>query len=150
MIENIPQKENSSNSNSILIFAIIILLIGFGALVYFKKRNKNKKSNADLIKIGQFQFDQKAMLLLLKTQSIELSGKESDILFLLFSNENKTLEREYILNIVWGDDGDYVGRTLDVFISKLHKKLEPDSSLKIINIRGVGYKFVINLRIVKP
>ncbi|MBK9591743.1 MAG: winged helix-turn-helix domain-containing protein [Crocinitomicaceae bacterium] len=56
-----------------------------------------------------------------KKQSIELSSKEADLLFLLFSNENKTLERAYILNLVWGDEGDYVGRTLDVFVSKLRK-----------------------------
>tara|TARA_B110000046_G_C13004434_1_gene403715 strand:- start:1725 stop:1979 length:255 start_codon:yes stop_codon:yes gene_type:complete len=84
------------------------------------------------------------MTLTLKAQSIELSSKESDLLCLLSSNENKTLKREYILNVVWGDEGDYVGRTLDVFISKLRKKLEADSSLKIVNIRGVGYRFVIN------
>ena len=55
---------------------------------------------------------------------------------------NTTVERDVILNMVWGDEGDYVGRTLDVFISKLRKKLEADSSVKIVNIRGVGYKLV--------
>jgi len=58
---------------------------------------------------------------------------------------NTTVEREVILNIVWGDEGDYVGRTLDVFISKLRKKLEVDSSIKIVNIRGVGYKLVTDV-----
>ena len=53
------------------------------------------------------------------------------------------LEREVILKTVWGDDGDYIGRTLDVFISKLRKKLEANTNLKIVNIRGVGYKLVI-------
>jgi DNA-binding response OmpR family regulator len=48
------------------------------------------------------------------------------------------------LNKVWGDEGDYIGRTLDVFISKLRKKLEADSSIKIVNIRGVGYKLVMD------
>ena len=100
--------------------------------------------NLDVIDIGQFQFDKKGLTLKLKMQSIELSSKEADLLFLLYTNENKTLKRDYILKVVWGDDGDYVGRTLDVFISKLRKKLDADSSLKIINIRGVGYRFVIN------
>jgi len=44
---------------------------------------------------------------------------------------------------VWGDQGDYVGRTLDVFISKLRKKLEADTNVRIVNIRGVGYKLVL-------
>ena len=99
---------------------IIILLI---ATLYFRKRKQNAKTNRDLIRIGRFQFDQKEMTLELEAQSITLSAKESDLLYLLFSNENKTLERAYILKVVWGDDGDYVGRTLDVFISKLRKKL---------------------------
>ena len=62
---------------------------------------------------------------------------------LLYQKANTTVERDIILNKVWGDEGDYVGRTLDVFISKLRKKLETDSTIKIVNIRGVGYKLVI-------
>ncbi len=84
------------------------------------------------------------MVLTTREHSTQLSGKEADLLFLLLSNENKTLEREHILEVVWGDQGDYVGRTLDVFISKLRKKLQADPSLKIINIRGVGYRFVMS------
>ncbi|MDB4089400.1 winged helix-turn-helix domain-containing protein [Flavobacteriales bacterium] len=83
------------------------------------------------------------MTLSLNKEFTELSGKESDLLFLLYSNENKTLKREYILQEIWGDEGSYIGRALDVFISKLRKKLEADSSIKIVNIRGVGYKMVI-------
>jgi DNA-binding response OmpR family regulator len=84
------------------------------------------------------------MVLFLKAKTIELSSKESELLLLLFSHKNKTLEREFLLHVIWGDEGDYVGRTLDVFISKLRKKLEADPSLKIVNIRGVGYRFVVS------
>jgi len=127
------------------IFLLMILLFVLGLLLYFKRKNNDRESlNPHLINIGQYQFDQKGMILTLKAQSIDLSSTESDLLYLLFSNENKTLEREYILKMVWGDSGDYVGRTLDVFISKLRKKLEADESLKIINVRGVGYRFVMN------
>tara|TARA_R110002072_G_scaffold117071_11_gene247868 strand:- start:485 stop:1354 length:870 start_codon:yes stop_codon:yes gene_type:complete len=126
------------------IYLLLPLLFGGGIVIYLIKRKKKQKLKAELITIGLFQFDQKRMTLSLKAQSIELSTKESDLLLLLFSNENKTLERAYILNHIWGDEGDYVGRTLDVFISKLRKKLEADPSLKIINVRGVGYRFVVN------
>jgi LPXTG-motif cell wall-anchored protein len=142
-LEPTSSKKSTSNSNLYFIIGALLLTTGIGVFIYVKRRKKPQKTNSDLIQIGQFQYDQKSMLLLLKAQSIELSSKESDLLFLLFSNENKTLEREYILKVVWGDEGDYVGRTLDVFVSKLRKKLEADASLKIINIRGVGYKFVI-------
>jgi len=136
--------ENPLSSLWIYMYAIITLIIVACVLIYIKRRKKSTKLKPGLINIGKYQFDKKGMILRLKAQSIDLSSKESDLLFLLFSNENKTLEREYILNHIWGDDGNYVGRTLDVFISKLRKKLEADSSLKIINIRGVGYRFVIN------
>lgn len=126
------------------IYLLMPLLLGGGVVVYLIKRKGKQLLESELISIGQFQFDQKRMILNLKAQSIELSAKEADLLFLLYSNENKTLERAYILNHIWGDEGDYVGRTLDVFISKLRKKLEADSSLKIINVRGVGYRFVVN------
>ncbi len=113
-------------------------------MLFLIKKKRRPKQSGDVVNIGLFQFDQKGMRLNLKAQSIELSSKETDLLYLLFTNENKTLEREYILNVVWGDEGDYVGRTLDVFISKLRKKLEADSNVKIINVRGVGYRFVVS------
>ena len=121
---------------------LIILLLLFGVIAFFIIKKK-QSSNTDKITIGQFYFDQKNMTLNLKAQSIELSAKESDLLLLLFNNESKTLERGYILNQIWGDEGDYVGRTLDVFISKLRKKIAADPNLKIINVRGVGYRFTL-------
>ncbi|MBL7897789.1 MAG: winged helix-turn-helix domain-containing protein [Crocinitomicaceae bacterium] len=146
--------ENNSPSSSDITekkssgFYFLLLILPIGIVVYLvlKPKKKNQtKTNSDLIQIGQFQFDQKKMILHHhKTESAELSGKESELLLLLYSNENKTLEREFILKQVWQDSGEYVGRTLDVFISKLRKKLEADPNLKIINIRGVGYKFVIS------
>ncbi|RKE94972.1 winged helix-turn-helix domain-containing protein [Ichthyenterobacterium magnum] len=142
--KNTYAEERIKSSGLNYIYVIIALIIVICVIFYRSIRNRSAKLNPDLINIGQYQFDKKGMILTLKAQSIGLSSKESDLLFLLFSNENKTLEREYILNIVWGDEGDYVGRTLDVFISKLRKKLEADSSLKIINVRGVGYRFVMN------
>jgi len=63
---------------------------------------------------------------------------------LLHASANSTIERDVILNAVLGDDGDYAGSTLDVFILKLRKKLETDESLTIVNIRGVGYNLIMN------
>ena len=147
IIENhtiVQPTEKSLSSAFNYMYALLALILIVGFIVYFRRRKGSLKLKSDFINIGQYQFDQKGMLLILKAQTVELSSKESDLLYLLASNENKTLEREYILNVVWGDAGDYVGRTLDVFISKLRKKLEADATVKIINIRGVGYRFVIN------
>lgn len=62
---------------------------------------------------------------------------------MLFLHLNETLERELLLNAIWSDEGSYIGRTLDVYISKLRKKLECDEKIKILNVRGIGYRLVI-------
>ncbi|WP_417610994.1 winged helix-turn-helix domain-containing protein [Owenweeksia hongkongensis] len=119
---------------------IIITVLWF----YFRKNPGSRSENPNMISLGTFDFDTLNMVLLHQGQKTELTSKESDLLLLLYNSANSTLDRDTILNRVWGDEGDYVGRTLDVFISKLRKKLEGDTNLKIVNVRGVGYKLILN------
>lgn len=136
--------QESSNLSTIIYSLLGMLLLA--SIFYFsfrKKRMSIEAFNPEWIVIGEYYFDKKNMKLIHKGVVEDLSGKELDLLELFYINKNKTLEREYILNAVWNDEGDYIGRTLDVSISKLRKKLKKDSNLKIINIRGVGYRFVI-------
>lgn len=118
---------------------VIITVLWF----YFRKEEKAVVPNEGSIALGLYSFDVINMNLIRNGKKTELTSKECDLLNLLLSNANETLERDIILNKVWGDEGDYVGRTLDVFISKLRKKLEADPTLKIVNVRGVGYKLVV-------
>lgn len=122
----------------------ILLLIPVGLLFLVWKRKRKSPIDPDLIIVGKYQFDKRNMTLSLESSKVELSAKEADLLFVLYSSVNATLKREEILQKVWGDEGDYIGRTLDVFISKLRKKLEADPNVKIINSRGIGYKLVLN------
>ncbi len=123
------------------VFGDVSLMVSF---FLWKRRNKST-GDPNLIPLGEYHFDKRNTELLIEHQRIELTGKEADLLLLLYNAVNTTVEREVILNMVWGDEGDYVGRTLDVFISKLRKKLKADSSVKIVNIRGVGYKLVMDV-----
>lgn len=135
-------------------YSLIAVPIGsafafIGLLVYFRRRRRiavsaNAVIDSGSVLIGDTRFDQKNMLLVRGKERIELSSKESDLLSLLYTHVNQTIEREHILKVVWGDEGDYIGRTLDVFVSKLRKKLEADPRVKIVNIRGIGYKFIVN------
>lgn len=122
----------------------LLLVIGFSA--YFLQRTPPGNKNPDLILIGASQFDERNRVLSFAGQNTELSNKEAELLSLLHMHVNKVIEREAILQNVWGDEGDYIGRTLDVFISKLRKKLRADESVKIENVRGVGYKLVVEAR----
>ena len=141
-----PTAETSENTqfgdNSSV--ALVVLAL-FGLLLFFRSfRRKKRTSNPNMIQIGNFQFDKKNMELLHGKDKSELTSKESDLLYLLYSSANNTINRETILKDVWENESEYVGRTLDVFISKLRKKLESDTSVKIVNVRGVGYKMVLN------
>lgn len=136
--ENRDDDENSS--------LFITIAIGFAILVLTLltvRRRPSKYQDPNDIKLGEFLFKKKSMELLFKQERIELTGKEAHLLQILSASVNDTVKREDLLKAVWGDDGGYVGRTLDVFISKLRKKLELDSKVRIVNIRGIGYKLVL-------
>lgn len=136
--------EYESGDESIGSFLMIPMFLLFGVIAFIWKKKQEPINNPNLIAIGDFRFDTRNTALSLNNETIALSHKEADLLSLLYTSVNVTLEREAILKAVWGDEGDYVGRTLDVFISKLRKKLEGDESVKITNVRGVGYKLIVD------
>lgn len=127
----------------------LLLLIGALALgglafvIHNKRRRPAPNEDPNLIRIGEFLFNPRNMELSFKNERVRLTSKEADLLQLLSASPNDTVARETILATVWGDEGDYVGRTLDVFVSKLRKKLEADANVRIVNIRGVGYRLVV-------
>jgi hypothetical protein len=136
--------ETKKAQTEVIVLVLLLVAVVISLLLYYRKRRTDDTGNSHLIKIGNYQFDQRNMELSFDNQKVELTGKEADLLFLLHKSANHTLERDEILKNVWGDEGDYIGRTLDVFISKLRKKLEADQNIRILNIRGVGYKMVLN------
>ena len=128
---------------SLWIAGLIGLVISIALRWWFFMRAKEKKVDPNIISIGSSVFDKKNMHLSYNDQKIELSHKEAELLYLLHTSANTPVKRQVLLSQIWGDDGDYIGRTLDVFISRLRKKLQVDSTVKIVNIRGVGYKLVM-------
>ncbi|MDZ7775795.1 MAG: response regulator transcription factor [Bacteroidales bacterium] len=94
-------------------------------------------------RIGKYTFDPNNMTLNNKEQSRVLTKKEAALLRLLAENKNKLLTREHALNTIWGDDDYFIGRSMDVFITKLRKYLSDDPSVKIVNVHGTGSKLEI-------
>jgi len=91
--------------------------------------------------LGSIKFDAENYVLnYADGEEKKLTKKEAKILLLLVQHMNKVLPRDIVLNSVWGQDDYFVGRSLDVFITKLRKYLKPDESVKINNIHGVGFK----------
>lgn len=100
---------------------------------------------ATTFELGKIIFDSENFKLIYPDQEEKkLTKKEAKILHLLVQNKNKVLTRDIVLNTVWGQDDYFVGRSLDVFITKLRKYLKEDERVTINNIHGVGFKLEID------
>ena len=88
-------------------------------------------------------FDSKNRKLILNKNTIDLTGTEARVLLIFALSPNETIARSRLQKEIWEDEGVIVGRSLDMFISKLRKKLEVDPNIKIVVIRGKGYKLEI-------
>lgn len=105
---------------------------------------KRLQKTVDEIQIGAYNFNFPRQLLKYKNEKeIRLTHREAHLLFHLSKNRNKVLDRSYILEKLWGQDDFFTARSMDVFITKLRKKLKDDSTIQILNVRGYGYKMVV-------
>jgi len=99
---------------------------------------------SSIIDIGKYTFNfPKQQLLFNDEKPEQLTHREAHLLFHLVKNKNRVLDRSVILNKLWGTDDFFSARSMDVFITKLRKKLKKDDSIKIINVRGFGYKLTV-------
>lgn len=94
-------------------------------------------------KIGAYLYDVENQVLSFKEKAKTLTKKEAQILKLLYKYKNQVISREIILKGVWGQDDYFVGRSLDVFITKLRKYFNDDPGIVISNLHGVGFKFEV-------
>lgn len=95
---------------------------------------------SDLLVIGAYTFDPANFQLCLNEDCRKLTKKEADLLKLLCEHRNRVIERDLIANMVWGDDSYFVGRSMDVFITRLRKYLTEDDRVQINNVHGVGFR----------
>ena len=97
----------------------------------------------NLFNLGSIVFDTEARRLSVNDTIIDLTKTETRVLRIFAMAPNEAIERSRLQKEIWEDEGIIVGRSLDMFISKLRKKLESDPSIKISVIRGKGYKLEI-------
>ncbi|MES2276386.1 MAG: winged helix-turn-helix domain-containing protein [Bacteroidota bacterium] len=127
-----------------------IPLLAFVGLLLFrsaKTRNRNEVT-ADAtepeLKIGNTLLNVQKRQLITGQVTTALTAKECKLLLIFAQSPNITIERSRLQKEIWEDEGVIVGRSLDMFISKLRKKLESDTALQLVNIHGTGYKLKIS------
>lgn len=101
------------------------------------------QKTSNILTLGDYTFDfPKQTLQFKEDDTIQLTHREAHLLFHLIKNKNQVLDRSLILNKLWGNDDFFNARSMDVFITKLRKKLNADDTIQILNVRGFGYKLI--------
>lgn len=119
------------------------LVLRIEAILRRTKGTVEDPRSREVFTIGSYTFDHRNLLLKHPDEERKLTKKEADVLRLLCMHRDQVLPRELVLNMVWGDDTYFLGRSLDVFISRLRKYLKLDPSVQIMNVHGVGFKFQV-------
>lgn len=138
-------------SIGILLVAVTFFIVRSKKLtpipVQHQDQRITKESFPELLALGKFLFDVKGQRLLLGSEVISLTDKECKILELLNKSFSELLTRETLMQKIWIDEGVITGRSLDMFVSKLRKKLSSDPELRITNVHGKGY--MLEMQILK-
>jgi DNA-binding winged helix-turn-helix (wHTH) protein len=139
-------KAASLSSKQTLLYFLIF--VGFFLLILGFRKRKHASiiegNNDKYTKIGHFKFYPEQNKLVKEAIEISLSKKECELLEIFVANPNQIIKRDELMKKVWEDNGVFVGRSLDTYISKLRKKLKDDNSIKLTNVHGVGYKLEVN------
>jgi DNA-binding response OmpR family regulator len=111
--------------------------------IFLKRSQKTTAVENNHYTVGKYQFDNKNFIVFNADEKISLTQRESDLLKLFLDNKNVVLKREEILKSLWGDDDYFMGRSLDVFISRLRKILANEKEIAIENLHGIGFRFSV-------
>ncbi|MFB9076882.1 response regulator transcription factor [Flavobacterium procerum] len=111
--------------------------------IFLKRSNKNTITSKAVYEVGKYQFDTKNFILFNGNEKIGLTQREAELLKLFLDHKNSVLKREEILTSLWGTDDYFMGRSLDVFISRLRKILADEKEISIENLHGIGFRFTV-------
>lgn len=111
--------------------------------IFLKRSQKNIPAAKTIYEVGKYQFDTKNFILYNDEEKVGLTQREAELLKLFLDHKNSVLKREQILTSLWGTDDYFMGRSLDVFISRLRKILADEKGISIENLHGIGFRFSI-------
>ncbi len=134
----------------LLVSSSLLALLAFGGW-WWTQRKKNQAllasdreiSTAGVLPFGVSSLDLTNQVLFANGIRQALTYREAKLLHLFINHPNQLLEREFILKAVWEDEGIIVGRSLDVFVSRLRKLLKADATVQIATVHGVGYRLEV-------
>lgn len=136
---------DASNRSTKPYFLFILAFASLGTVPFigktWAKQQKPSLAPKDQpnVFVGSYRFDEKQGVLSNDTETITLSTKETKLLRIFAAEPNRLIERDRLLKEVWEDEGVFTSRSLDVFISKLRKKLKSDTAVRLTNVHGKGY-----------
>src|ERR1044072_8076611 len=135
-----------TTKNGYLLGSLTVLaFVGFIFLRSVKPQKALPDSqHTGIFTLGSMSFDAETRKLMINGKTIDLTRTETRVLRIFALSPNEAIERSRLQKEIWGDEGVIVGRSLDMFISKLRKKLEDDPTIRIVVIRGKGYKLEIS------
>ncbi|UEG54277.1 winged helix-turn-helix domain-containing protein [Mucilaginibacter daejeonensis] len=141
-----PASKGRLNNGYLLGGLPVLAFVGF----IFLRSPRSPKPKAEVLRdeeslsIGGLRFDPKGRKLIVSDTAIDLTGTETRLLHIFARSPNITIERARLQKEIWEDEGVIVGRSLDMFISKLRKKLECDPNIKLVVVRGKGYRLEVD------
>jgi hypothetical protein len=140
-----PQKTFFSRYKTILIGSIVVVLLVLLIRIGYSKKTKTVSASVsgETLQIGKYIFHYEQHTVYYEGLKIPLTMKESKLLYIFFSAPNVIIDRNELQKEVWENEGVIVTRSLDMFISKLRKKLDKDPAVRIVNSHGVGYQLEV-------
>ena len=145
-------KEKSIQNTSKSLWLIPLWGLFLGGFVYWNRKNQTQNNIpknvieielSDKINFGNSSLSFSNQLLNSGNIQHNLTYREAKLLKLFVDNSNQLLERDFIMKVIWEDEGITVGRSLDVFVSRLRKMLQADTNVQIVTLHGVGYKLQV-------
>ncbi len=117
-----------------------LLIFKINAVLKRANNTSNGFGNTTEFSVGKYKLDSKLQRLTGPKGTEQLSPRENDLLKLLCEYRNNLLPRDVALKNIWGNDDYFTGRSMDVYITKIRKRIKEDPSIEIINIHGKGYR----------
>ncbi len=107
--------------------------------------NRTGELKQNFLEFSRFRLNMDELELVHSDKIQKLTRREADLLYYFVTNQNKLIKTKDILSDLWGEDDYFLGRSMNVFVSRLRKYLSPEPSISIQNIRGEGYEFQVKI-----